>query len=183
MDENNDESIRFTDRLIKGKIVEELFRQLFQHDKKYSIIPLGYEYRLPELVLHMQKPHRVLIDRITTKLKSAPDFLVMANNGDQLYLVEVKYHAIIKPDRILHNAKEIHEQWDYSWLFIATPSGFYFQSCREIIENNGQIVPLGEKWSGLTPELMQKYLQILNTYIKPLEGSEEIDVHRYIQEN
>lgn len=179
MDEYDESSLVFTDRVIKGKIAEVVFRQLMTHNKNFDVIPIGYEYKFPELLAHVQKPHREIIEKVSAQLRHAPDFLLLSKNHDQIFLVEVKYHTQINEKLLLQEAKTVNEKWDYAWLFVASPEGFFFSSCREIVENLGVITPLGEKWPSISPQVMQRYLQILNQYIGPSDRPEAIDVYRY----
>ena len=182
MEEFND-SLKFTRRVIIGKIAEVIFRQMFTHNHEFEVVPLGFEYKFPELLAHYNKPHREIIEKVSAQLRSAPDFLLLSNHHDNIFLVEVKYHTGLVSERLLEESKRISEKWDFAWLFIATPAGFYFDSCIEIIEHQGEIAPLGKRWPSISEKLMQQYLQILNQYIKPVEGSEDVDVHRYFPED
>lgn len=95
------------------------------HNKSFEVIPIGYEYKFPELLAHVQKPHREIIDKVSAQLRHAPDFLLLSRNHDQVFLVEVKYFTQIDTTKILEEARSVNDNWDYAWLFIASPAGFF----------------------------------------------------------
>ncbi len=52
------------------------------------------------------------------------------------------------------------EAWNPSYIFLASKTGFYFDSISDIIKNKGQISPLIHK--NIPLELQEKYLKLLN---------------------
>jgi len=157
--------VTYIRNLIKGKIIEVIFQQLMSHSKEFKVVPLGYEFTIPFLALKKHDTHRKLINKITDNLTDAPDFL-MFSESDDVYLVEVKYRKHVNEEEVLTLAKNVYEKWDYAWLFLATPNGFYFQPCSEIVKSNGNITPLLERWKHVDPAVSQKYLQILGEFIR-----------------
>jgi hypothetical protein len=156
--------VTFIRNLIKGKIIEVIFEQMMTHSKEFKVVPLGYEFTVPFLALKKHDTHRKLINKITENLSDAPDFL-MFTESDDVYLVEVKYRKNISEEDVLKIATNVYGKWDYAWLFLATPNGFYFQPCSEIIKSNGNITPLLERWKHVDASVSQKYLQILGEFI------------------
>jgi hypothetical protein len=157
--------VTFIRNLIKGKIIEVIFEQMMTHSKEFKVVPLGYEFTVPYLALKKHDTHRKLINKITENLADAPDFL-MFTESDDVYLVEVKYRKHISDEEVLTMAKKVYGKWDYAWLFLATPNGFYFQPCSEIIKSEGHITPLLERWKHVDASVAQKYLQILGEFIQ-----------------
>ncbi len=64
-------------------------------------------------------------------------------------------------EEILKTAEKIHDRWKLAWLFVATPDGFYFDSCSNVIEKK-TIMPLNASW--VNAELQRKYLEIMNKF-------------------
>lgn len=137
----------FTKRLIKGKIAEVIFQQMFREQGGYTIIPFGYEYTVPQLsqCTNSNKQARRVIDNI----KHAPDFALVSSDSQDVYLVEVKFRSVYSRERALKEATIQKERWDPSWLFYATLDGFYFDSCSSIVYNKGKAKDLSEKWVSL----------------------------------
>jgi hypothetical protein len=140
---NND----FTKRLIKGKIAEVIFQQMFRVQGGYTIIPFGYEYTVPQLsqCTNSNKQAQRVIDNI----KHAPDFALVSSDSQDVYLVEVKFRSVYSKERALEEATIQKERWDPSWLFYATLDGFYFDSCSSIVYNKEEAKDLSEKWVSL----------------------------------
>jgi hypothetical protein len=67
---------------------------------------------------------------------------------------------------ILRDARMMFESWKPSYLFLATPQGFFFDQAKVIVENGGVISPF--RHSQISQELQDKYLALLNECIVPL---------------
>src|SRR5680860_721044 len=134
----------FTERLIKGKIAEVIFQQMFREQGGYTIIPFGYEYTVPQIsqCININKQAQKVIDNI----KHAPDFALVSSNSQDVYLVEVKYRKNYSEKYALEDAEIQKERWSPSWLFYATLDGFYFDSCSSIVYKQGKAKKLSEKW-------------------------------------
>lgn len=77
----------FSRQLIKGKIAEVIFEQMFRETGRFTVIPFGYETVMPELMQYARgEAYRDLVDNI----RNAPDFAMISHNPDEVYLVEVK---------------------------------------------------------------------------------------------
>lgn len=137
------DSIEFSRRLIKGKIAEVIFEQMFRNSKKFTIFHFGYEYTLPELA---QFQHLAQVKAVTDNIKNAPDFILISQDKEEVFLVEVKYRSLPKADENANMAQALISRWDPSWLFIASPDGFYFDACNRIINNKGVVRPLALTW-------------------------------------
>jgi uncharacterized protein YcgL (UPF0745 family) len=160
------DNLQFTRSLIKGKIAEIIFQQMFLETNEFQVIPLGVEYVLPDLTQWKHEHHQSTFKKISDNLSSSPDFLLLSKNNSHIFLIEVKYRSRLDREDVKEIAENIHKHWDYAWLFLATPEEFFFQSCKEIIDNDGNIQPLDQIWKKISPETQQNYLQILKEFIK-----------------
>jgi hypothetical protein len=148
----------FQEQLIKGKITEIIFQQMMVQMGKYTILPLGYESVLPELI----ERHN---SEILKPLRSAPDFVLIPRdeNDENILIVEIKFRRHITAKNNLEIASEQNRRWNPSYLFVATPDCFYFDKCVDIIRNNGIMNPLQE-WF-VSSKLQTKYLNMLNKFL------------------
>lgn len=152
--------IDFSKQLIKGKVAEMVFEQMFKRVKDgYTVIPFGYEAIIPELVQYTEKEDR---NGILENIRNAPDFALVSHMPKQVLLVEVKYRSVLDMKEIKETAKRICEQWKLAWIFYATPQGFFFDFCADI-EYTESLTPLDEK---IIPNGIQKeYLELLRDFI------------------
>ncbi len=152
----------FSEQLIKGKITELIFEQMLREAGKFTVLAFGYENILPELM----RQQRDMKDEQTMEvIRRAPDFAVINNTTHDVHLIEIKYRKSLKPADILKLATRMHESWKPSFLFIATPSGFYFGKVESIIAQKGKMDRL--EHPQISQPLQQKYLKLLNQFIKP----------------
>lgn len=157
---NKQTPLEFSEQLIKGKIAELMFSQMFRNGKKFTIIPFGYENTFPEIA-----QYQYLADdkEVFETIRNAPDFALVSHDKKDVYLIEVKYRHTLIDKFTKADAEKIQNQWKSVQLFIATPDGFYLDDCSDIINNNGAIRPLDYSW---VPETDQKeYLKLLNEFI------------------
>ncbi|MFA6554278.1 MAG: hypothetical protein WCS89_02105 [Candidatus Paceibacterota bacterium] len=150
----------FSEQLIKGKITELVFERMFRTVGHFTVIPFGYENTLPEIV---QYQHLAKYPQVFDTIKTAPDFAIVSHDRSEVFLVEVKYRTGHTDKAILELAGEIQKKWKLVRLFLATPSGFYFDSCSNIIKNEGKISTLGPQW--VNDEVQKEYLELLNQFI------------------
>lgn len=150
-------------KFVKGRIAEEIFERMIREDKERSLtlIPFGYEKILPELSQFMGIiKNRETLDTI----RNSPDYILITKDKTEVYFVEVKYRKRITNSYIKQDAINSSKHWPDTWLFIATPQGLFFDLCKEIIENNGQIRKLSEDI--ISPEIQNKYLTVLKEFIR-----------------
>lgn len=163
MSQNN-----FPEQLIKGRIAETVFEQMFREGTDYDIYPLGYENTIPILRQFRDHPehqqHKEIIYRILNNFDSTPDFLIVKPDKSKLYLVEVKFIGHYDAQRINEIAHKIRERWDPIYLFIATFERFYLDTCNDIINHNGEPTHLTVEW--IKQELQQKYLKLIQEFEK-----------------
>lgn len=149
----------FEHNLIKGRIAEMVFDLMMRESDAFTVIPFGYENTIHEL-LHYQgiREQREAVRRV----RKTPDFVVISKDTKTIHLVEVKYRSNPDTKEFKKIAAEMIELWDPSWLFIATPEAFFFDSAGYVVKNNGVMKKLD--LPQITPELTTKYLQLLNDF-------------------
>jgi hypothetical protein len=152
----------FAHNLIKGKIAEVIFQQMFRDQEGYTIIPFGYEYTVPQLSQCANASQQA--KRVINNIKHAPDFALVSTNNQNVYLVEVKFMKNYSEKYALEDANYQKERWDPSWIFIATLDGFYFDHCGAIVNQEGKAKNLSESWVKM--ELQEKYLELLREFEK-----------------
>jgi len=154
--------IYFSTQLIKGRIAETLFEQMLRDAGGFTILAFGYESVLPELA-HRQ--HDLQTEETMEIIRRAPDFAVINNKNHEVHLIEVKYMMHITQNKVLNAAKRMYESWKPSYLFVATPSRFYYGKVDEIVKKKGVIKPLGT--SQISKKIQDNYINILNKFIEP----------------
>jgi len=153
--------ITFSQKLIKGKIAEVIFEEMFRISEEFTVLPIGYEYTTPELA---QYQHHVQIKQVLDNIRHAPDFALISQDKSKVFLVEIKYMYELQREKIFDIAKKMNEKWNPSFLFIATKQGFYFDSCNEIIKSKGLIAKLNNNW--IKEEYQKEYQKLLCEFIK-----------------
>ena len=152
-------NIEFTRELIKGRIAETIFEQMFRESGMFTILRSGYEYTLPELA---QYQHLVEIKAVIANIKNAPDFVLISQDKTEVYLVEVKFCTRRDSKKIKEIVDQTLKIWNPSWLFVASPDGFFFEPCNDISMKNGEIGQLYPKWVELN--MQAEYLKILKQF-------------------
>jgi hypothetical protein len=151
--------IDFSKQLIKGKIGEVVFEQMFRRVKGYVVIPFGYESIIPELMQYAGSSDRT---GVIENLRNAPDFALVSHNPKLVQLVEVKYRFKVNYEEIKISAARICEQWKLAYLFVATPQGFYFDFCEDIAKQTS-LTPLS---TNIIPaEIQTEYTDLLTEFI------------------
>jgi hypothetical protein len=150
--------MNFSRQLIKGRITETVFEQMIRSEGRYDVIPFGYEHTVPTLA---QYQHLSAIRRVMDKIADAPDFALVLNDKKEVYLVEVKYRSTLDSVELKALAERMLARWNPSWLFIATPTGFYCAPCSAIAKD-GSISYLSESW--VTKERQKEHLALLNEF-------------------
>lgn len=152
----------FTRRLIKGRIAENIFSQMYRSIGHFTVLEFGYENIVPELVQHGY--HEDIEGGIIETLKSAPDFAVIDPDAEneKVRLVEVKYRQNLDMADTLKTAQHMQKSWNPSYLFIATLDDFYFGAINDIIASDGWIKPLEDP--RLPKHETEQYLRILRDF-------------------
>lgn len=150
----------YTRNLIKGKITEVIFEEMFRSTEEFTIIQIGYEHTIPELA---QYQHHIQIKQILENIRHAPDFVLISQDKTRVFLVEVKYREDFNAEEVSKITKDLYQKWNPIFLFLATQSGFYFDSCRNIVEGNGSVPLLTENW--INHSTQASYLGLLKEFI------------------
>lgn len=156
------DSIDFSRKLAKGRIAETIFEQMLRDSGVFTILSFGYENVLPELA-HRQ--HDVRAEKTMEIIRRSPDFAVINNTTHEVHLIEVKYMKHPKEEWILLDAQRMYESWKPSFLFLATPYGFFFDKASKIVETKGNISKL--QHPQIPEKLQEKYVKLLNEFIPP----------------
>lgn len=150
--------IDFSRNLIKGRIAEVVFEQMIREEGKYTVIPFGYEHTMPMLAQYRDV---VEIQRIIDNIADAPDFALISEDKTKIYLVEVKYQRALNATVLQGYAQDLLNRWEFPWLFVATPSGFYCTLCRTFLAQ-GSMGPLSENW--VSKKRQDEYLALLKEF-------------------
>ena len=157
----NMNNIRFTHDLIKGKIAELIFAQMIRSTGVHTILEFGYEKTLPSLAqMHPKSESSAETMEI---IKHAPDFTIINHKTKEVHLIEVKYMRELKPALILKAARDIQKSWKQAALFVASPTGFYFDQIDDILKNKGKITEF--KHGNIAKGTQIEYLKLLNEFI------------------
>jgi hypothetical protein len=158
----NYDSINFSRKLVKGRIAETLFEQMLRDAGCFTILAFGYESVLPELA---QRQHDMRAEETMEIIRRAPDFAVINNKTHEVHLIEVKYMKNPRSEWILRDAQRMFDSWKPSYLFLATPNGFFFDKASMIVEHEGAVNRLSHP--DIPIELQEKYTRLLNEFIPP----------------
>lgn len=162
----NYDPVNFSKNLVKGRIAETLFEQMLRDAGCFTILSFGYEQIIPELA---HRHNDVKAQETMEIIRRAPDFAVINNDTHDVYLIEVKYLMRPTASTILADAKRMFESWKPSYLFLATPEGFYFGKAGDIVKSEGIIEPFSHP--NISKELQAKYTELLNEFIRPNDQS------------
>jgi hypothetical protein len=111
----------------------------------------------------MHQQHGINNEKTMEVIRRAPDFAVINNSTHEVHLIEVKYRHKLNPSEIFTTTSRMLESWKPSYLFIATPDGFYFGKVSDIVEKKGKIPQFSH--SQISSALQERYLKLLNTFI------------------
>jgi hypothetical protein len=157
----NQSPINFSKQLVKGRIAETLFEQMLRDAGGFTILAFGYENILPELA-HRQ--HDLQAEETMEIIRRAPDFAVIDNKTHEVHLIEVKYRNHYSDEANLKVSQRMLESWKPSYLFMATPEGFYFDKVIDIVDRGGRMNQF-KAFEHITVDLQKKYLNLLNQFI------------------
>ena len=151
-------NVNFARNLVKGKIAETIFSQMFRESGNFTVLEFGYEKVIPEMIQQGFNENNPMIET----LRTAPDFAVIDRATRQVKLIEVKYQRSLSEEYTLQAANRMSQSWNPSYLFIATLDGFYMDEIANIIKNKGKIAPLN--YPQINSDLANDYLQILKRF-------------------
>lgn len=153
---NNSVNLNYSRNLIKGKITESIFEEMFRVAGEYTIIPLGYEHTTPLLA---QYQHLVHVQKVLENIRTAPDFALVSKDKSNVFLVEVKYKSCFDNEDILKVAEELRTTWNPCFLFVASEKSFYYGSIQDIINKNGQIDELPDR--RINKDIQNQYFSLI----------------------
>ncbi|HSA84384.1 MAG TPA: hypothetical protein VLF20_05895, partial [Patescibacteria group bacterium] len=102
--------IDFSRNLIKGRIVETVFEEMFRASGEFTVLPIGYEHTTPTLA---QYQHLLEVKNVLENIRNAPDFALISQDNKKVFLVEVKYRNELKSEEILEIAKDTLTRWNH----------------------------------------------------------------------
>lgn len=162
-------SADFSKQLIKGKIAELIFDQMFRRAGGFTIIPFGYETIIPEIKQYVDASNQ---RELLANVRNAPDFALIYHDARQVVLVEVKYRNAIDMVEIKKTAQEISAKWKQIGLFVVTPDGFYLDHCDEV-EGLSELTPLS---SELVPmSLQDEYKELAREFYRSHSHAHVVD--------
>lgn len=151
--------IQFTQNLIKGRIAETIFERMLLATGNYTVLKGGYENTMP---LVAQISRGLEDDKVLEGVRKSPDFVVIPKNHKFVYLVEVKYRSNLDINDIIKEAKAIEEFWPHTHLFVATGSGFFMDTCENII-NSKELQTLAK--TIVSSDLQKEYMELLIDFL------------------
>ncbi len=158
---NKQTPVEFSEQLIKGKIAELIFSQMFRNGNKFTVIPFGYENTFPEIA---QYAYMADDKQVFETIRNAPDFALVSHDKREVHLVEVKYRHKLEDKHVLEIAEKLQGRWKSVQLFIATPNGFFLDSCENVLTSSGSIKPLNSSW--VEEKEQKEYIKLLNEFIQ-----------------
>lgn len=153
------DNIGFSETLLKGKIAEIVFEQMFRKADKFTILHGGYEYVFPELAQYQHLPE---VQTYIENIRHLPDFVLISNDKKKAFLVEVKYRSQATAYDLKRIAQNTLKTWNPSWLFVASPEGFFFAPTSSVVKNDGEINRLSSNW--VDKKTQEQYLQVLRKF-------------------
>ena len=145
----------FEHKLIKGKIAETIFVLMFRDTNKFTVLHFGYEFTVPTLAQHRDT---VVMKKVLSQVEKSPDFILVTENKEQVYFVEVKYRANPNKKDIYEIAQGITKRWEICHLFLVTNDGFYFSPISKVISKKGEVSKLSTNW--VSRDIQNKYLEL-----------------------
>lgn len=151
--------------VIKNKSAELIAFEMFHETGMYVVTSCGPEMIISEMA-SIEKSED--LKKEVTRLHERPQLSVSSLAAGVHYLVKVKYRENPTPQMIFAIAEEVATLWPTSYLCLVTPIGFFFDSCADILEREGDIALIDTNLVSL--EIQDKYLKIVNDTIKQKGG-------------
>jgi len=153
----------FEYKLIKGRIAETIFELMFRDTKKFTVLHFGYESTVPQLA---QYRSRVVMKKVLDQVDDSPDFILITENKESVYFIEVKYRNHIDKKELLEKATKIQNKYEVCYLFVISKDGFYFSPVNHIIRNDGDIEELPTNW--VSRDIQNKYIKLAESIFPKL---------------
>jgi hypothetical protein len=157
---NNQSHDDFVFDLIKGRIAETIFEQMFRETGQWSIFRSGYETAYAMLA---QYQHQMKLREVIDQVRSAPDFVLISDDKTEAYFIEVKYRRTVDQKEMLKTAKNLELKWGLSHVFVVSHDGFYYENVHTLIRNKGNISKLSTRY--IPQAIQEKYLALLHRFL------------------
>lgn len=152
--------MKFQHELVKGRIAETIFEEMFRETHRYTIFRFGYEMTHSMLA---QYQHLAKRKDVIDQVRKNPDFVLINENKTEVYFIEVKYRRHVDAADIVKIAQELEVRWGISHVFVVSHDGFYYGNVHDLLRLNGSIARLS---TSIVPEdIQQKYLQLLHGFL------------------
>jgi len=151
----------FLKNLVRSKIAETLVYEMFKEVPRFIVVPFGHEYIASD-ILKIDKDEQ--LHGYTEHMRQRPDFSIIDSQTGSHFLTEVKYRENPTPALILTVAQELHTLWPTAYLCLVTPLGFFFDSCVEIIEREGDIALTDI--TIIPADIQEKYMKIVQEVVR-----------------
>lgn len=156
---------RFSRDLIKGRIAETIFERMFVESGNFIVVPFGYEKTvnfLTQVNINKGKEKEAL-----ETVQNMPDYILINKRSEDIFLVEVKYRREKNYENIRKGANKITRKgWEKVWYFLATPEGFYFSRCADLIKDPRSIDDNKLSESKVAKKKQESYLEMLKEFEK-----------------
>lgn len=149
---------------IKNKSAERIVLEMFKEDSRYLVMAQSHDSVITELAA-LEKAEDIKKELL--KIQDRPELSILDTRSGAYYMVKVKYRDNPTPQMLLAIAKEVSLDYPNMYMCLVTPMGFFFDSCKDIIKQEGDILLIDE--SIISAELQEKYLKILLDTVKQKE--------------
>lgn len=150
----------FPENLIKGKIVETVFQQMFLGSDQYEMYSFEATVDFSS-IQHLV--HHTDIQNIIDGKAPVPQCIVVPKGKDEVYIVNTLYSPSYHSQDLMVLAEKYHSQWEYSWLFFATDHHLHFDSCWNIMNSHGHMDFLPYTW--IPRDIQDKYRTLLHQFL------------------
>jgi len=150
----------FPENLIKGKIVETVFQQMFLEADLYEMYSFEATVDFSS-IQHLS--HHKDIQNIIDGTSPIPQCIIVPKGKSEVYIVSTMYNPSYHSKELVETAQKLHHNWDYAWLFLATDHHLHFDSCWNIMNSHGHMDFLPYTW--IPRDLQEKYRTLLRQFL------------------
>lgn len=152
--------MHFQRDLIKGRIAETIFEEMFRATEGYAVFRFGYEMTHAMIA---QYQHLAKNPAVLDQVRDNPDFLLITNDKKEYYFIEIKYRRHIDQDDIYNIAKALEERWGISHVFVVSHDGFYYGNVHDLVRRKGDIQRLPAHL--VAKDIQDRYLRLLHEFL------------------
>jgi len=153
----------FEHELIKGRIAETIFEMMFRETKKFTVLHFGYEYTEPILSQYRNMANMAVVQKVIEEVSKSPDYILVTEDKQQVYIVEVKFRHILNEKELLGIAEKVYERYPICYIFLATLDNFYFDTVSNIMNQKGAIKQLSTSW--VSQEIQGKNKKLVKEFL------------------